>query len=122
MGWGCWGCFRPIRIVADSEYLMNDSFQQRMEAIDWSRYETAYGPAVRVPGQLWLLAKGDHKEAMAASHELWCELCHQHAYVSSAALPALPFLLEVMDGAGEQLAVEILDLLLGLRSAQIRRS
>lgn len=58
MGWGCWGCFRPIRIVADSEYLMNDSFQQRMEAIDWSRYETAYGPAVRVPGQLWLLAKG----------------------------------------------------------------
>ena len=51
---------------------------------------------------------------MDASHQLWCALCHQHAYVSSAALPALPFLLEILDDAPEQLKVEILDVLTGI--------
>jgi hypothetical protein len=50
---------------------------------------------------------------MRASHDLWCGLCNQHAYVSSAALPALPFILEILDRAEEALTVEILDILLG---------
>jgi len=51
--------------------------------------------------------------ALAASHELWARLCHQHVYVAPAAVPALPFLLEVLEHAAEDLAVELLDILLG---------
>ncbi len=59
------------------------------------------------------LASSDHDAAMKATHALWCGLCHQHAYISSAALPAYPFILEVLDSANDDLAVEILDILLG---------
>ncbi|WP_422931854.1 hypothetical protein [Singulisphaera sp. PoT] len=94
---------------------MDATFKERLEAIDWNQYHTAYGSAVKVPGQLLQLANGG-EVAMAASHELWCGLCHQHAYVSSAALPALPFILEVFDRADEALTVEIVDILLGFAS------
>ena len=86
---------------------------ERLAAIPWADFGTAYGPAVNVPDQLRRLAGPDEQAALAASHELWCGLCRQHAYVSSAAAPALPFLLEVLDRAGEQLAIEILDMLMG---------
>jgi hypothetical protein len=92
---------------------MEESFGRRLDAIPWAEFGTAYGPATKVPDQLRRLAAPDKRAALTASHELWCGLCHQHAFVSSAALPALPFLLEVLDSAGEQLTVEILDILLG---------
>jgi hypothetical protein len=85
---------------------------ERLDSIEWARYDTAYGPADKVPGQLLRLAGGG-PEAMRASHDLWCGLCHQHAYVSSAALPAPPFIAEALDRADEALTVEILDILLG---------
>ena len=84
-----------------------------LDLIDWTHYQTAYGVATNVPQQLRRLASTDHADAMAASHDLWCGLCHQHAYVSSAALPALPFLLDVLRSANEALTTEILDILLG---------
>jgi hypothetical protein len=90
-----------------------DTLDRRLGSIPWADFGTAYGPAVQVPDQLRRLAGPDEKAALAASHDLWCGLCHQHAYVSSAALPALPFILEVLDRAGEQLTIEILDILLG---------
>jgi hypothetical protein len=40
-------------------------------------------------------------------------LCHQHAYVSSAALPALPFLLLALNQASDGLKIEILDIVAG---------
>lgn len=86
---------------------------ERLSAVQWADYGTAYGPAVRVPDQLRRLASPDEPTALAASHDLWCGLCHQHAYVSSAAVPALPFLLAVLDRAGDQLTIELLDILLG---------
>ena len=84
-----------------------------IRAIPWAEFETAYGPATDVPAQLRHLAGTDRSAALAASHELWCGLCHQHVYVSSAARPALPFILGALDRAGPDLAVEILDILLG---------
>lgn len=89
------------------------TFARRLNAIDWASYDTAYGPAVRVPGQLLRLAGTGKRSAVAASHDLWCGLCHQHAFVSSAALPALPFILQVLEHADPELTVEILDILLG---------
>jgi hypothetical protein len=88
-------------------------FDERLNAVPWSQYGTAYGPAVKVPGQLKRLASPNHTEAMEASHELWCGLCHQHVQVGCAASPALPFILEVLDTANRDLTVELLDILLG---------
>jgi hypothetical protein len=93
---------------------MGEAFGKRLDAIPWGDFGTAYGPAVKVPDQLRRLAGPDEKAALNASHELWCGLCHQHVQVGPAALPALPFLLEVLDSAGGRLSVELLDILLGL--------
>ena len=84
-----------------------------LHVVDWSTYETAYGSAMTIPGLLGQLAGDDQSAAVAASHELWCSLCHQHAYVSNAALPALPYLLAAFNAAGEELKIEILDIFAG---------
>ena len=73
--------------------------------------------ATKVPDQLRRLLATDREVALEASHELWSGLCHQHAYVSSAALPALPLLVGALETADERVADEILDILYGLQSA-----
>jgi hypothetical protein len=85
----------------------------RLAAVPWDFLGTAYGRATRTPDQLMDLLDDDWETAFQASHDLWCSLCHQHAYVSSAALPALPFLLEALELGDDRLAVEILDILAG---------
>ncbi len=92
---------------------MRPTFDERLNAIAWGDFCTAYVPAVKVPDQLRRLAGPDRKVALAATHELWCGLCHQHVQVGSAALPALPFLLEVLGTADRDMTVELLDILLG---------
>ncbi len=92
---------------------MHDDFISRIAAVDWAACETAYGVATDVPGQLIKLASSDRPQVMDAAHHLWCGLCHQHAYISSAALPAFPFIVEILDNADDDLAVEILDILVG---------
>ncbi len=91
-------------------------FRSRVTSVSWSEYETAYGNASVVSDQLLRLASSDHEAAIATTHELWCGLCHQHAYVSSAALPACPFLLEVFDATNDLIRVELLDIFLGFVS------
>ena len=86
---------------------------KQLSAVSWSDFDTAYGPATDLPGQLRRLAGPDLPDALAARHELWCSLCHQHVFVSTAAVPALPFILGALDVAGPQLTIEILDILLG---------
>jgi len=88
-------------------------YSSRVDSIDWNSYETAYGKATKVPHQLIKLASDNHKMAMQASHELWCGLCHQHAYISSAAEPAYIFLKEILEKANEELRIELLDIFAG---------
>ncbi|UJR86857.1 hypothetical protein [Sandaracinus amylolyticus] len=107
------------------------ALSERLAAIDWSQFSTAYGradqphaferrdgsPAGRwgsIPEQLARLWSDDRRAALEVTHHLWCSLCHQHAYVSSAALPALPFLLEALDGADDAFSVELLDIAAGI--------
>jgi hypothetical protein len=90
----------------------------RIAAVDWASYETAYGPAIHTSKHLELLLVGTEKQAMVATHSLWSGLCHQHAYLSSAAEPALPFLLMALRASNDRLKVEILDIFLGFAICQ----
>ena len=85
----------------------------RLDAIDWSEVTTAYGDASVVPSWLFDFVHADLDAAERAGGQLWAALCHQHAYVSSAALPALPWILEALRRTEEELVVEALDILLG---------
>jgi len=84
-----------------------------IDAIDWSKYETAYGVANKIPRQLKQLFSKDREEQFNATHELWCGLCHQHAYISSASLAAYPFLKIALENSDEELMVEFLDIFAG---------
>lgn len=101
-----------------------------ISSINWSDYETAYGNAgenipyivpirgsrsyyPKVEDSLIDLFSDDEKTALQASHELWCGLCHQHAYISSAALPAFDILLYALQILSDQLKIEILDIFYG---------
>lgn len=104
-----------------------------IDEIDWSQYETAYGNAAQdiphfqcgqtpsVPRSLWELFSGDRERAMRAASDLWAGLCHQHAYISSAALPAYDFLMLALRELDDGLKVELLDIFLGF-AACTRRS
>jgi hypothetical protein len=100
---------------------MPPAFAERIAAVDWPAFHTAYGRADDVPNQLLRLASPDKATALKASHELWCGLCHQHVQVGTAALPALPFILEVMQAADEALVYEILDIILGFAKGVSRK-
>ncbi len=86
---------------------------QQIDSINWSAYETAYGVAHKVPNQLKQLFSESREEQINATHELWCGLCHQHAYISSASLPAYPFLKTALANSDEELMVEFLDIFAG---------
>ena len=94
-------------------HLEIESFTNRLNAIDWGSYRTAYGKAVNVASQLLTLVSGEDEASLDASHELWCGLCHQRAYVSSASVPAFPFLLEALHHCGTTLRTELLDIFAG---------
>lgn len=110
-----------------AENMDHEDVIKQITAIDWMQYETAYGCAgdrMRFPfsdgttyhtvgESLCALFSGDEKSAMRATHELWCGLCHQHAYLSSAALPAYEFLLRGLLELSDKLKVELLDIFTG---------
>jgi hypothetical protein len=97
------------------------TFDEKINCIPWEDFCTAYGRATDVPDQLRRLASPDQKTARAASHDLWCGLCHQRVQVGSAALPALPFLLEVLDSASPDLTFRLLDIFWGFAIGTNRR-
>ena len=103
-----------------------------IDEIDWSQYETAYGNAAQdiphfqagktpsVPRSLWDLFSGDRERAIRATGDLWAGLCHQHAYISSAALPAYDFLMIALRELDDELKVELLDIFLGFAHREKR--
>lgn len=104
---------------------MTHEHQESMNAIDWPSFDTAYGPATRVPVYLAALWSPDATKRLDAAHDLWCSLCHQRAYVSRAALPAWPFLVRAFDHALAQtddaLIAERLDIFLGFAQCTTAR-
>jgi hypothetical protein len=100
---------------------LDSTFADRVMAVDWKAYHTAYGRADRVPGQLLRLASSDPWKALCATSDLSGGLCDQHVQIATASLPALPFILEVLDNADQPLEVEILDILLGFARGSSRK-
>ena len=90
-----------------------DGLTAELSAVNWADFTTAYEAPDTVPLDLRLLLFGNEKQALEAAHRLWCGLCHQHAYLSSAAEPALPFLLAGLRESNDRIRVEILDILVG---------
>ena len=105
--------------------MMNIS--EKILAIDWHDYDTAYGNAAEdvpdyisakvcipnVAQSLLNLFSDNKKAALQASHDLWCDLCHQHSFISSAALPAYDILFYGLQNLDDELKVEILDIIMG---------
>lgn len=85
----------------------------RLAQIDWSRFFTVYGAAINVPEQIERLNSIDEKVALSGTYDLQAGLCHQEVQIASAALPALPFILECLPGASEKVTAEVLFLLVG---------
>lgn len=113
---------RPKKLAtpAHSETLAERqaSLASEIDAIRWEDYDTAYEAPKSVPLDLKLLLFGDQKQALKATHRLWYGLCHQHAYMSSAAEPALPFLILALRESGDLIKIELLDILLGFVRCQ----
>jgi len=85
-----------------------------IDNINWVQYETAYSETgEKIAGYLKDLFCGDKSTKMKAIHMLWCSLCHQHAYVSLAALPSYNFLLYALLNLDDDFKVELLDIFTG---------
>ena len=106
------------------------SITDEIAKIDWRNYDTAYGNAAediphhvqageqrgytpKIAQSLLDLFSGDKEAALQATHDLWCGLCHQHAFVSSASLPAYDILFYGLQNLNDDLTVELLDIFMG---------
>ncbi|MFH8489390.1 hypothetical protein [Streptomyces longisporoflavus] len=67
----------------------------RLESVDWGSLWTARGPGHQVPDLIGKVASDDKKTAMDAVHDLYRLLVSKEA-ASTAAVPAIPFLVELM--------------------------
>lgn len=86
----------------------------KIEQVNWADFETAYGNAEKtIPLYLKNLFCSDTEIAMDATHQLWCSLCHQHAFISSASLPAYNILKIGLLQLNDDLKIELLDIFQG---------
>jgi hypothetical protein len=87
---------------------------EKIDNINWSDFDTAYGNAEKtIPFYLKNLFCSDAKISMDATHQLWCSLCHQHAYISTASLPSYDILRIGLLELNDKLKIELLDIFQG---------
>jgi hypothetical protein len=98
--WVCWQQMPP-----------ETDWQARLNGVDWSQFHTIYGLATKIPEQIERLHSSDEKIALLAVADLCAGLCHQHVQIASAALPAFPFVLEMLPASSNKVKAEILDML-----------
>lgn len=91
--------------------LTQTPLRARLDAIPWSNFRTCLGPADKMGEVLERLASTELTAALAASRDLWCDLVSGGIGPPSVAIHALPFVLDVLPQAGEQLTIELLELI-----------
>ncbi|MFH8294281.1 WD40 repeat domain-containing protein [Streptomyces sp. NPDC018059] len=69
--------------------------QMRLDGVDWGSLWTSRGPGRMIPDLIGKVASDDKKTAMDAVHDLYRLLVSKEAS-STAAVPAIPFLVELM--------------------------
>ncbi|WP_069885425.1 WD40 repeat domain-containing protein [Streptomyces luteocolor] len=69
--------------------------QLRLDGVDWGSLWTARGPGHMIPELIGKVASDDKKTAMDAVHDLYRLLVSKEA-ASTAAVPAIPFLVDLM--------------------------
>ncbi|MBM2615991.1 HEAT repeat domain-containing protein [Actinoplanes sp. LDG1-06] len=84
-----------------------------LDAVNWSDLAHAYGSAADVPAQLRALLSSDPDTRMRALWACYGTIVHQ-GYRYEAAVPAVPFLLEIVAGGPAETRKELLELLLTL--------
>ncbi|MFH8612053.1 hypothetical protein ACH4D5_31670 [Streptomyces sp. NPDC018029] len=93
--------------------------QLRLDGVDWGSLWTARGPGRMVPDLIGKVASDDKKTAMDAVHDLYRLLVSKEAS-STAAVPAIPFLVELMTDPDNQARSTLLLLIADL--ADVRRA
>lgn len=93
--------------------LPDADWRARLHVVDWSQFHTIYGAADTVAAQIERMHSPDEALALSAAADLAAGLCRQHVQIASAALPAFPFIVEMLPSASDQLAAEILGMLVG---------
>lgn len=84
-----------------------------MHSLDWHYFKTAYGNAKDdVPNQLQALFGDDKVGALHAVHQLQNGLCHQGLDVSSASVPAYPYLMYALMSFDDEIKTKLLGLFL----------
>ena len=97
-------CPRPI----------SQDIENQIKEIDWAKLKTAYGSAENtIPNYLKNIYCSNEKIAMDATHQLWCSLCHQHTYISTASLPSYEIIKNRLIKCDDKLKVELLDIFYG---------
>ena len=90
---------------------MATELEDRLGRVSWETLHTIYGPAVEVPRQIILLHSPEEETGLRAAAELRESLCRRQTQIASAALPALPFLMEALAAGGDRIQAALLDLL-----------
>lgn len=93
---------------------ISSHISDKIDKVNWANFQTAYGNAEKtIPFYLKNLFCSDEKIAMDASHQLWCSLCHQHVFISDAAVPSYEILKIALSELNDELKIEILDIFTG---------
>ena len=90
--------------------LTQTPLRTRLNAIPWSDFKTCLGPADKMGEKLERLASTDPTAALAASRELWRDLVSGGIGPPPVAVLVLPFVLDVLPQASEELTIELLEL------------
>lgn len=89
------------------------NIEKEIASIKWENYDTAYGNALEISELLNEVFSIDKIKALNATNKLWGSLCHDHAFISSSALPSYKFLRYALFSLDEYIKVEILDIFFG---------
>ena len=128
--WGRQSIFGRENVMKTVLYAEKEDIQKMISSVNWHEYETAYGNAgenipyfvptgddrgytPKVEISLTDLFSDDKETALKAAHDLWCGLCHQYAFVSSAALPSFDILCCALQNPSDEIKIEILDIFNG---------
>lgn len=88
---------------------MADALWMRLREVKWGDYEVSTGKAEKLDKLLQDLASRKEARAMRASQDVWRLLCS--GGIRSAAIPVVPFLVEIIDVSGDSVRCEILDIM-----------